>query len=141
MARPAKMLGEVLGSLGKKPATVRYPFAPSEPMPNFRGEVRFSNPDACIGCKLCVRDCPSGAIHVAKYDNGSFRLSYKPRGKAGRETVEIPSAAKKRAKARFRVLRCIFCAQCVESCPRKALTSSAYFELARLGANKAPENR
>ncbi|MDD5538687.1 MAG: 4Fe-4S dicluster domain-containing protein, partial [Candidatus Omnitrophica bacterium] len=65
----------------------------------------------CIGCKMCVRDCPANAIAVNKVDE-------------------------KRYEAVFDLRRCIYCGQCVDSCLKKALAASAEFELAQLDKNK-----
>jgi formate hydrogenlyase subunit 6/NADH:ubiquinone oxidoreductase subunit I len=63
--------------------------------------------EKCTGCKLCEKDCPSGAVVVNK-------------------------VGEKRYAAVFRLDRCIYCAQCVDSCNRDALESTADFELAAL---------
>jgi formate hydrogenlyase subunit 6/NADH:ubiquinone oxidoreductase subunit I len=63
--------------------------------------------EKCIGCKLCVKDCPSGAITITKVAEKEFEIA-------------IDQA------------RCIYCAQCVDSCQRKVLRSSQEFELASL---------
>jgi formate hydrogenlyase subunit 6/NADH:ubiquinone oxidoreductase subunit I len=55
-------------------------------------------------CRVCVRDCPAAAIEI----------------------VEVEG--KKRPQIRFD--KCIFCHQCVESCPRGAIKSSIFYELA-----------
>ena len=54
MAKPAKMLRELLKSLAKKPATVRYPAEGKEMPKGFRGKLNFY-PEKCIGCKMCAR--------------------------------------------------------------------------------------
>jgi formate hydrogenlyase subunit 6/NADH:ubiquinone oxidoreductase subunit I len=55
-------------------------------------------------CRVCVRDCPAAAIEI----------------------VEVEG--KRRPQIRFD--KCIFCHQCVESCPRGAIKSSVFYELA-----------
>jgi formate hydrogenlyase subunit 6/NADH:ubiquinone oxidoreductase subunit I len=105
MIRPGKMMKQVLQSLFKKPATTRYPFIKIEMPKDFRGKIRFS-PEKCIGCKLCMRDCPSDAIVIRKVGEKIF-------------------------EAEIDLARCIYCAQCVDTCPRKAIEATREFELAK----------
>ncbi len=106
MRLPARMLGEVLRHVGRRPATVAYPAVPAVSPPAFRGRVRFSGA-GCTGCKLCEKDCPSHAITIRK-------------------------VAEKRFQAVFQLDRCIYCGQCVDSCNRDSLEVTAEFELAAL---------
>jgi formate hydrogenlyase subunit 6/NADH:ubiquinone oxidoreductase subunit I len=106
MIRPGKMLKTVLGSIFKKPATSQYPFVKDEMPENFRGRIKFI-PEKCIGCKLCMRDCPSNAIFIRKVADKVFE-------------ADIYSN------------RCVYCAQCVETCPKKALEATREYELAQL---------
>lgn len=106
MKRPGKMVREVLGSLGRKAATTKYPFEKITMPPRFRGRLRFLG-ENCIGCKICMRDCPSKAIEIVKVADKQFDC-----------VVHCD--------------RCIYCAQCVDSCPRKALEATGEFELASL---------
>lgn len=69
--------------------------------PDFRGKIHYDR-EKCIGCKMCVQVCPSGAM------------------------VFNPSVK----KIRHQVLRCTMCGFCVEVCPVKALSQSTEFLLA-----------
>ena len=108
--RPGKMLKEVLRHVFKKPVTILYP-AEAILMPEkFRGKLKFSQ-EKCIGCLMCVRDCPTGAIQIKK-------------------------VAEKQFEAHIDFGRCIYCCQCVDSCPKKALEYTDQFELAQLDRKK-----
>ncbi len=104
------MLRQVLRSLFKKPATNRYPYEPLEMAEKMRGKLRFTA-SSCIGCKMCERDCPSGAIKITK-------------------------VAEKQFQAEIRLDKCIYCAQCVDSCLKKALQFTREIELASPDAGK-----
>jgi formate hydrogenlyase subunit 6/NADH:ubiquinone oxidoreductase subunit I len=140
MAKPAKMLGALLDGLVTKPATVLYPFERLKVPPQFRGRIAYEAA-SCIGCKICMRDCPSDAIRIVKYEGGPFRFAYVSALTGERKLAEIPSAAKKRHRARLRFSRCIYCAQCVESCPKKCLRSTEQYDVAVLGTNIRPPKR
>ncbi len=105
MKRPGKMLREVLSHLTKKPATKKYPAEPIKLPDGFRGRLRFY-PEKCVGCKLCMKDCPANAITIEKVG----------------DTFE----------AIVNLDRCIYCAQCVDSCNKKALEMTKQFELAQI---------
>lgn len=113
MRKPGKMLREVLGSVMKRPATVAYPFVKLTMPKNFRGKLAFEAAK-CIGCKMCMRDCPSGAINIRKVGDKQF-------------------------EADIDMARCIYCAQCVDSCPKDALAATSNFELAQLKRGKLQE--
>ena len=106
MRIPGVMLWEVIRSLGRCPVTTGYPAVPSPQPPGFRGRIVY-HARACIACRLCVKDCPTGAITVRQVVGKRFEC-------------EIDSS------------RCIYCAQCVDSCPRGALEATLDFQAAVL---------
>ncbi|MDD5044561.1 MAG: 4Fe-4S dicluster domain-containing protein [Candidatus Omnitrophica bacterium] len=112
MKKRGKVLRQVLSSLFKKPVTTHYPFEKEKSgMPKgFRGKIIF-HPSRCIGCKMCMRDCPTGAINIKKIGEKQF-------------------------EAEIDLGKCIYCAQCVDSCIKKALEYSKDFELASTDRGK-----
>lgn len=110
MKKPGAMTREILRHGFKKPATNLYPFAPSITPKGFRGKMMF-DPEKCIGCKLCMKDCPADAIEIIKVGEKKF-------------------------EAKFDLTKCIFCGQCVDSCNKDALSISTTFELAQLDPKK-----
>ena len=93
MPRPRSLvylLPELWRTLFTRRATVRYPFAPLELPPCFRGKVTIE-PTLCTGCGLCVRDCPAFALELERENREKFRLIH------------------------YRD-RCAYCGQCEASC-------------------------
>jgi len=71
----------------------------------FRGKIKYDR-EKCIGCKLCIKFCPTEAIE------------FKPDEK----------------KIRIYLSRCCFCSQCNDICPVSCLSMGDEFLLA--DANK-----
>ncbi len=97
------MLGQVVKSIFEKPNTRKYPSVKIVVPEGFRGK-QVLDPEKCISCGLCARDCPSGAIKMTEF---------------GTKTLPV-----------FLLDRCVFCYQCADSCPRNAIATSKDFELA-----------
>jgi formate hydrogenlyase subunit 6/NADH:ubiquinone oxidoreductase subunit I len=105
-----KMLREVLGSFLKKPATNLYPKENLKLPEGYRGRIIFFA-DKCIGCQMCMRDCPSGAIAVNKNAENKFEA-----------VIDLG--------------KCLYCGQCVDSCLKKALEVTSQVELGQLQREK-----
>jgi len=96
------MLRDALRALFRKPVTVQYLTKAGEMVPlpeRYRGEIVYDK-EACIGCLLCIRLCPSGTI-----------------------------TATEKKKVKFNISRCIFCGQCAEICPTEAIKLGSNFEM------------
>jgi len=104
--RAGAILPLTLKSLFQKPATVAYPANRKDVFTGIRGKLTFDS-SKCVGCKLCVRDCPTGAIDIQKVGDKQF-------------------------EAILQMDHCVFCGQCVDSCAKCALSCSQEFELAKL---------
>ena len=104
------MVESVLRSLFSKPATIRYPFEKFRMPKDFRGQPKFKS-ELCTGCRLCIRDCPSQAITITKVGEKKFEAS-----------IDLG--------------RCVYCAQCAETCPRKVIEISTDFELTQVERGK-----
>ncbi len=111
-----------------KPATTKYPFAKPALPADSRGKIVYEIKDCNIidlgknqdftldvrsivgsHCRVCFRDCPAKAIEIVEVE--------------GKKRPQID------------LNKCIFCWQCVESCPRKAIKSSELYELATTDKN------
>jgi len=107
------MLKDILTSFFSKPITEKYPFERPEIADRFRGKLHF-DPAKCTGCNLCSKDCPAKALEIIIIDR-----------------------AAKRFVARYNVDKCIYCAQCIQSCRFKCISlPKEDWELASL--NKEP---
>lgn len=106
---PGKIAGKAIGHIFKKTATIAYPKGELKIDANYRGKLAF-DPTNCIGCKLCVRDCPASAIFI---ENEGTKED-------------------KRFVCTLNLANCIFCGQCADSCKKNCLTLSNNVELSSL---------
>ena len=124
-SRISPIFKRVASHIFTKPATTKYPFVkPTLPLDS-RGqpvyEIKSCNVvdigtgkkgltmdvRSIVGanCRVCVRDCPANAIEIVEVEGG-------------------------RKRPQINLNKCVFCHQCVESCPREAIKSSDLYELA-----------
>jgi NAD-dependent dihydropyrimidine dehydrogenase PreA subunit len=117
------MVPQVLGQMFRKPFTNKFPakYAPAsttnfladvaagkaklippiETPENFRGKITYDR-ETCIGCKLCIKVCPTNAIEYIEENK----------------------------KIKIYLSRCCYCAQCNDICPANCLKMSNEFLLA-----------
>ncbi len=97
----------VLKHLFKRPVTLEYPEKRRYQSDAFRGKPSVKiGKDGCVGCGVCKKVCPSGAIEYIK-DEGGKVVSYT-----------------------FDLEKCIFCGNCMYYCPHSAISLTDEFELA-----------
>ncbi|MDG6221075.1 MAG: 4Fe-4S binding protein [Candidatus Thermoplasmatota archaeon] len=123
---PTIMVFEIFRQLFNKPATNKFPvkyapknmhaaakaiekgnvkITPPVKVPkDFRGKVAYDR-EACIGCKMCIKMCPSNAI----------------------EWIPGPGGKAKGSKVKFYMSRCTFCEMCVEICPKECIKMTQDF--------------
>lgn len=126
---PGRALKEVFRHLFNKPATRGYPFEKARLQERTRGKIVFE-PKKCIGCQMCVKDCPAAAIKITMLPADNVNLSYTSKITKAKTEVKFPKFGQRRFKCDMDLTRCIYCKQCVDSCRPHALSCSHEFELA-----------
>ncbi len=107
---------EALKSIFTRPATIQYPKERTPVEPDARGR-HYADLRRCIGCSLCMIECPTNAIKMERIPEGYSR-------------------PKKNPKAVYPVinyLQCIFCYRCVSVCPTSAYVTTSEYRLASEG--------
>ncbi len=107
------LLKEVLKSIFSKPATIQYPKEKTEIEPDARGR-HYPDLQKCIGCSLCMIDCPANAIKMEKIP----------------EEYEQPKRNPKKMFPVIDYMRCIYCYRCVSICPANAYVTTSEYRLA-----------
>ena len=67
------LLPNIVEALFSKPETIAYPAVSHILSDNYRGSVRIYA-ENCVGCSLCVRDCPATALVLEKNSKNNFLL-------------------------------------------------------------------
>ncbi|HEY8350222.1 MAG TPA: 4Fe-4S dicluster domain-containing protein [Clostridia bacterium] len=104
--RPGRILKMAVRQVFCKPATILYPKGKMQIADKYRGRLVY-DPSNCVGCNLCMRYCPAGALKI----------------------VNDGTKENRKMKAYLNVGHCIFCCQCVDSCPKKCLSFSQDIDL------------
>jgi len=122
-SRISPIFKRTFSHLFTKPATTKYPFVKPTLPADVRGKIVYEIKDCNVvdvgpgreftldvksivgsNCRVCERDCSAKAISIVEVD--------------GRKRPQID------------LNKCIFCHQCVDSCPRQAIKASDLYELA-----------
>jgi len=92
------LLSAILDAFIKAPETIDYPFGQLDLAEGFRGAIVFDT-DKCIGCGLCVLNCPADALQMDKKSREEYKL------------IHFPA-------------RCAYCGQCEDNCRHGAISHS-----------------
>jgi len=106
------LLKEVLKSIISKPATIQYPKEETPIEPDARGR-HYADLQKCIGCSLCMIDCPANAIKMEKIP----------------EVYEQPKRNPKKIYPVIDYFKCIYCYRCVSICPTDAYVTTPEYRL------------
>jgi formate hydrogenlyase subunit 6/NADH:ubiquinone oxidoreductase subunit I len=120
MSKAGVLVPELLRNLTHRPVTRFYPFEKATVPQGFRGTPRFTSAN-CIGCKVCMRDCPSEAIEI--------NVELIPSTEPVVEGQPAPKPTKKLTMVLY-LDRCVHCARCAEVCPKDAIALDQEFEVA-----------
>jgi len=120
MFKPGVLVPELFRNLATRPVTRFYPFEAAVVPKGFRGTPRFRS-ETCIGCKVCMRDCPSDAIHI--------NVEVIPSTEPAVEGQPAPKPKKKMTMTLY-LDRCVHCERCAEVCPKDSIYLDEEFAMA-----------
>jgi formate hydrogenlyase subunit 6/NADH:ubiquinone oxidoreductase subunit I len=111
---PGKIAFIAVKNLFCKPATTGYTGSGTPDVEKrYRGRLQY-DPANCINCRLCMRDCPTGALKI----------------------INEGTKEDKKMKAVLNIGHCIFCCQCVDSCMKNCLSYSQNIDFANTNKEK-----
>jgi len=90
------MFRNIVRNLKHGPKTRKYPYEKRPTFNNVRGGIKGIDPEVCIYCSLCEKNCPANAIKVDR-ENKEWTLI---------------------------IGKCIICNVCVEVCPKNCICMS-----------------
>lgn len=100
-----------LRNMFRKPTTVEYPEEQRVRAPRMRASFALvhnaDGEEACIGCLMCERICPSSVITIVQGEKRESAVTGKKRGWADDFTLDLQA--------------CIICELCVQVCPEDAI--------------------
>lgn len=99
----------------RKPVTLEYPEKKSVLNDKFRGKLSLKYDKnkklTCLGCETCIRVCPcQGVLTIKKEKNQQNKIEVK--------------------EFKIDLSKCIFCGNCVTSCPGNHIFMTNEYELA-----------
>ena len=97
-----------------RPNTILYPWEKLKLPDCYRGRPGLIF-EKCIGCGICMRQCPTRCIDLVEVDDIKHEEG-KPAEKVKRPSVNIG--------------RCMMCGYCSEYCPTQAMIVTPEYELA-----------
>ena len=99
------MFKVILARIQQKHRTMKYPAGAPPPMPDrFRGRPEIASSPCPEGCRACAEACPTGALAL---------------NQGGPPSIDLG--------------KCLFCADCEEACPRKAVSFTRDYRLSTSG--------
>ncbi len=107
------VLKEVIKNLFTKPATIQYPKEKTVIEPDARGR-HYADLQKCIGCSLCMIECPTKAIIMERIPESYGKPQKNPKG----------------VYPVINYLKCVFCYRCVTICPTSAYVTTPEYRLA-----------
>jgi NADH-quinone oxidoreductase subunit I len=106
-----RALGVTLRNALRRPTTVEFPKVIRPRAERYRSSFALlheaDGDEACIGCLICERICPSQVIAIKAGGKRESKVGGKKRGYADDFTLDLSA--------------CIFCELCVQVCPTDAI--------------------